>query len=339
MKNNEIKKSKFVRTFIDCIKIKFGQRIPIKVGHLITYRCNLNCSFCYNKTQRGKNKEMNLEQIKSMMAEFAKMGTQIWKIGGGEPLLRPDLQEIIHHGKKLGFVMNIDTNGTLVKQNIEKLKELNNVSISLDGPKDIHDKIRGKGVFDKVDEAIDLLHKIRIKTHLTTVICKENINYIEELVDYAKKKNCYIRLQPVVPINEEAKKETAKDLIKKEVFKRILKLKKDYNHIANSEFDLKRMEKYYEGEINHYQKKCLAGKMYCVISPEGNISPCLFRLTQKWPNGTETSFSEAFKNLKIKYNCDCIFDAYYNMSRLYSLNPRMLLKATRNLKKGRWIYS
>ena len=78
--------------------------------------------------------------------------------------------------------------------------------------------------------------------------------------------------------------------------------------------------------------------MYCVISPEGNVSPCLSKLTEEWPKGTDSNFTKTFKNMKCSYDCDCIFDAYYNMSRLYSLDPKMVINAVRNLSKGRWIY-
>jgi len=93
--------------------------IPLKVTHNITYRCNLNCSFCLLKKRLNKpdSPEMDTSQIKRMMREFKQIGTKFWLFSGGEPLLREDLGELISYAKdKMDFHCGISTNGTLLPE-------------------------------------------------------------------------------------------------------------------------------------------------------------------------------------------------------------------------------
>ena len=107
---------KHFKTAFYCLSAKFGKRIPLKVTHFITDKCNLRCSYCY--INYNKEKEMSTEQIKNMLNEFAKLGTQIYGIAGGEPLVREDIFEVI----KYAFSEDIRKCTHLIK---ETSKEMN----------------------------------------------------------------------------------------------------------------------------------------------------------------------------------------------------------------------
>jgi MoaA/NifB/PqqE/SkfB family radical SAM enzyme len=320
------------------IKVKFGKNTPLRVTHIITNCCNLRCKYCYAESF-VKEQEMNTEEILAMMSEFKKAGTKIWKIGGGEPLLKKDIKRIIEHGKELGFIINIDTNGTLVDKNIEILKNVDNIQISIDGPEEIHDTIRGKGVFSKCMNSIDKLHEIGKVPLINCVLSKHNLDHIEYLVQLAKEKKTFINFQPVVPVTKEAQEELSKELIEKKVFERILELKKSNNHIASSNSSLIKFQEYYSNKIQKYQRNCLAGRIYCIISPQGKIARCIEELGSKTIDGKKEGFINSFNKLSKDYSCDCTFCCYHDLSRVYNLNPKENLKAAYNIFTKKWVYN
>ncbi|TKJ17351.1 hypothetical protein CEE44_02340 [Candidatus Woesearchaeota archaeon B3_Woes] len=323
---------------IAALKVKFNIKVPLRVTYIVTNSCNLRCKYCYADSF-SKKSDMNTCQVKNMMKEFKDLGTKIWKFGGGEPLIRNDIEDLIEYGRKLGFIISIDTNGTLTSKKIHILKKVDNVQISIDGPKKIHDAIRGEGVFNKCIESINILNKIGIKPMINCVISDKNIDYIEEMVLLAKKHNAYINFQTVVPVTNRSKEMISKKLIEKDVFNKIIALKKKYDFIAVSDASLKRFRDYYSGKIKKFQKKCLAGKIYCIVSPSGEVSRCISELGTKKISGLEKGFGKAFKNLSKDYGCDCTFCNYYDLSNLYSLNLKRIIRAYNNLRKGRWIYN
>jgi len=156
---------------------------------MLTEKCNLNCKYCFEKDKNGKNidREKLLDYIKEQ-TNFSFFPF------GGEPMLALDLlikikQEIESMdfaGKKKEEMIRgltaIITNGTLIPQNLEKIKEHGfNCQISMDGPKDIHDKNRvfgnGAGSFDKVMKGLELLAQNNLPFSLHGVINKQSIKY------------------------------------------------------------------------------------------------------------------------------------------------------------------
>jgi MoaA/NifB/PqqE/SkfB family radical SAM enzyme len=320
------------------IKVNSGNPVPLRVTHITTNICNLRCKYCYAESFT-KTKEMPTLEILRMMYQFKKAGTKIWKLGGGEPLLKKDIEKIIIFGKKLGFIMNMDTNGTLVKKNLNVLKRLDNIQISLDGPEQVHDGIRGKGVFKQCMEAFDLLNDVGVKPLINCVISKHNIDHIEYMCNLAKEKNTFINFQPVVPVTKDAQEEFSKEMLDKKIFDKLLELKKTNPHIAVSDASLKQFKAYYEKKIDKFQKNCLAGQIYCIVSPQGQVARCIDELGSKSIDGTKVGFVKAFKQLSKDYSCDCTFCCYYDLSRVYALNPKENLRAACNVMTGKWVYN
>jgi len=98
-------------------------RRPITVNLEITYRCNSNCKYCPTEKLNEKNsqeikKEMTTEQIFSMIDELSGIGMKRLAIGGGEPLLREDIGEIINYAKQKKIFTFISTNGILLPKKL-----------------------------------------------------------------------------------------------------------------------------------------------------------------------------------------------------------------------------
>jgi MoaA/NifB/PqqE/SkfB family radical SAM enzyme len=96
------------------------------LAHIIPMRrCNLDCTYCNEFDDTSK--PVPLEEMKKRLDILAKMGTSIVTISGGEPLMHPELDEIIWHVRKLGMIAGLITNGFFL--NKERIERLNNAGL------------------------------------------------------------------------------------------------------------------------------------------------------------------------------------------------------------------
>jgi radical SAM protein with 4Fe4S-binding SPASM domain len=105
---------------------------------------------------------------------------------GGEVMLRKDFFDILDYFKSIGMEIQIGTNGTLInEENAEKLKSNPNITaitFSIDGTKELHNSIRRTDfAFDNTIHGIKLV-KNKIPTHVVTVLMKDNVNCIHDIV-------------------------------------------------------------------------------------------------------------------------------------------------------------
>jgi MoaA/NifB/PqqE/SkfB family radical SAM enzyme len=106
---------------------------PILVHIIPNRRCNLDCGYC--NEYDDVSKPVPLEEMKKRLDILADMGTSIITISGGEPLMHPELEEIIRHIRKHGMIAGLITNGFLLsKERIRSLNDsgLEHLQISID---------------------------------------------------------------------------------------------------------------------------------------------------------------------------------------------------------------
>lgn len=165
---------------------KGNASLPRNVMFEPTQRCNLKCKMCFqNRARISKAEELSCAQI----TEFFDRNPFLQKITliGGELFCRHDILELIGYLNQSRRDIVICTNGTLIGENeVNTLRQCDNVytvCISLDGPKDVHESIRGvKGSFDKVVSTIKTLVRIFPIT-VNIVIQDENIKHIPDMID------------------------------------------------------------------------------------------------------------------------------------------------------------
>jgi len=87
---------------------------PYRMDLAITYRCNNNCSHCYNDRPRDYP-EISTEQWKKIIDKIWELGIPHIVFTGGEPTLRKDLPELISHAEKNGQITGLNTNGRLLR--------------------------------------------------------------------------------------------------------------------------------------------------------------------------------------------------------------------------------
>jgi len=162
---------------------KFGSKAPLVNTLIIHYGCNLRCKHCSIFSSGidgiGKNK-LSYQEITDDLKLQYKNGARIAYFEGGEPTMWSDngknLGDIIKVAKDIGYKnVGYTTNGMN-----EFFTGSDVIAVSLDGPKEIHDMIRGEGTFDKLMENISKA-EFTGSIYANVVIQKDNIGCIEEV--------------------------------------------------------------------------------------------------------------------------------------------------------------
>ncbi|UCG56732.1 MAG: radical SAM protein [Phycisphaerales bacterium] len=183
---------------------KASDRRPIVVWN-ITRACNLKCVHCYNDSGAGKaSHELSTEQAKAVLDDLAGFSVPSVLFSGGEPLIRPDLFELIAHAVDLGLRAVISTNGTLITADVAKeIKRLgvSYVGISLDGIGPVNDKFRGvSGAFDKAVRGIKSCQNTGVRVGLRLTLTGRNVQDLENLFGFFESEGieraCFYHLVP-----------------------------------------------------------------------------------------------------------------------------------------------
>lgn len=159
---------------------------PVVIWNLIR-RCNLTCKHCYaTSADKDFPGELSTEQVNGVMDNLKSFGVPVLILSGGEPLMRPDIFEISHRAKDMGFYVGLSSNGTLIsEENIQDIVDVgyNYVGISIDGSRETHDKFRRKqGSFDEALNGIRLCHDAGIKVGLRFTLTQDNKQDLPELL-------------------------------------------------------------------------------------------------------------------------------------------------------------
>jgi len=175
---------------------------PILGGIFLTYRCGYRCLMCDLPGRQGRHeaasgREMNTDEIKRVVDEFAALGTSGIGIDGGEPLMRPDLEEIVAYIHGQGMAVSVASNGFLLTA--ERARRLlatgvDNIQVSLDAPlPELHDRIRGvPGAYRQTTQHFRSLVAERnaggFRTRLFLSMCLnlQNYHHAIEMVEHAR---------------------------------------------------------------------------------------------------------------------------------------------------------
>ncbi len=151
-------------------------RIAKKLRVSVTDRCNMRCGYCMPKNNTkwfDTTEVLSFEEIIRLSSIFANLGVEKIRITGGEPLVRPSIENLIKSIAKIRHIKSIGltTNGLLLLERVEALKSsgLNNVNISLDSFKEDRFKmmtgINGLGkVISSIQKAKDAGFDVKIIT-------------------------------------------------------------------------------------------------------------------------------------------------------------------------------
>lgn len=311
-----------------------NRNTPIKVTYFVTYRCNLNCTFC--KRKGTVLKELSLEKAKQIMEWFRNMGTIIWVFNGGEPLLKDGIEKLIEYSKELDFYTCLITNGTLIKSKIKAIKNIDYINVSIDGDRLINDRIRGAGTYEKTLEGLKILSDHKIKTTIMTVINKDNVSNLNHTIQLAEKYKCGVQFQPIAIHPEDKLEDTRNFFPSGKDFSRaidwLIEQKEKGSPIVSSKIYLEKIKKSWPYSQNKI--RCYAGKLHCCITPDGKITPCCGKLSivEVEPNfRLNNSLKCGLKTLPDMSKCqDCFYSGPLELNLSFNLLSPAMFERIKN---------
>jgi radical SAM protein with 4Fe4S-binding SPASM domain len=153
----------------------------------LTVYCNLKCKMC--SVWEVRKHGVPLDLAKELLTDAYKLGARMFIPTGAESFMRKDFVEIVEYAHALGYWhQSIVTNGTMIdEEDLERLSRCPSIklNISIDGPRDILDDLRGEGNFDKsVATARECIRR-GIDVGLSGVILRETLPHVKALIDLA----------------------------------------------------------------------------------------------------------------------------------------------------------
>ncbi|NPV28118.1 MAG: radical SAM protein [Firmicutes bacterium] len=234
----------------------------------ITGRCNLSCSHCY----RGSELPEDFSDFNLLLGYLAKVKPHFITVSGGEPLVLENIFELAKELKKVCRKLLLTTNGTLVREfPREYFKIFDEVQISLDGDESTHDKIRGRGVFEKAVSAACYLKEIVPVSFLCTVNA-DNHHKLDAFVQIAKENGAVAKIARMCGFG----KNNLAPLTDPSIWKDVL-LKAFHAGLPNDDplnfwFNEKKKKSV---KPNKIAGGCTAGIAGVAISPEMDVYPCV----------------------------------------------------------------
>jgi len=162
-----------------------GEKVPIIAGHKLLYRCNLECKMC-PFWRREDEELLRLPDEIRVMDALARAGVSFLGFEGGEPLLRPDLPEILEAAHER-FHTSLVTNGWLLEHRLPELADhLDLLFVSLDGIGETHDRLRG--IPRSFERAVKGMRAAReeVPTVISHTVTRDNLDHAERIVELAK---------------------------------------------------------------------------------------------------------------------------------------------------------
>ena len=187
-----------------CMPTSSRTRKPIVVWN-ITRTCNLRCIHCYADSHAERYPgELSWEQCCAVIDDLADYRVNALLLSGGEPLLHPQLPQLLERATERGLKVTLSTNGTRITPELAKLfKKLGvaYVGISLDGIGPIHDTFRGvPGAFEGAIRGFRLCEEVGQKTGLRLTLTRNNVQSMEQILGFIEQENiqrvCFYHLVP-----------------------------------------------------------------------------------------------------------------------------------------------
>ena len=263
--------------------------VPHVVAWNLTRRCNLECAHCYisagpRETATG---ELDTAECRRIADEILAVNpAPLLILSGGEPLLRPDLEELAEHSASRGATVVVGTNGTLLTdQRIAALKAagVRGVAVSVDSLRPTyHDNFRhGKGALAATTAALERLRAHHLDFIIQTTATKGNRAELAALAAWAAEQeavafNCYFLvatgrgagLSDLAPLEYEA---VLADLARweRQYRGRMMVRAKCAPHFMRHVYTTDP-----DSPVLNYETRCPCGVQYCRITPDGAVTPC-----------------------------------------------------------------
>ena len=264
-------------------------RSPYKITLAVTYKCNLKCEIC-KIWKRAPSPEMDIAAIERVFKSLENLN---WlDLTGGEITLREDILDIVKvilkNSRHLS-IFHVSTNGQfpgtmeLIAKEVQKYPVAPIINVSLDGPREVHDWLRGiPGAYEKSIETFVRLRKLAPgRCFLSCTLSRRNLEYIDIMLENLPKDisgfdftNLHFNLfhsSSHYYNNEEVDGVFGSDLAAIQKYLSLCRKGNLVKVFLENEY-LKELSRYLNGE--RFPVKCQALNATCFIDPSGIIFPC-----------------------------------------------------------------
>ena len=253
---------------------KYKCNIPFIILFDPTSACNLHCKGCW-AAEYGHQQSLTNEEMQSIVSQGKELGTHVYMLTGGEPLIRKDdIIELCRNNKDCVFIAY--TNSTLIDQKLcDDMKEVGNfaLALSIEGSEESNDWRRGEGTYETTLNAMRLLKENHCLFGVSVCYTRKNIEdvtsdeFMHMLIENGAKYSLYFNYMPVGHSAD-------KDLIpspgqREYMYKWLRKTRDSKNGNPIFVMDFQNDAEYVGG--------CIAGgRNYFHINSAGDIEPCVF---------------------------------------------------------------
>ncbi len=259
--------------------------VPYVISWNLTQRCNLRCKHCYIDAGTPMPGELSTDEALHVLDETAEVCREALLIlSGGEPLLRPDLDALVAHAAAPGMMVVLGTNGTLLTVDRAQAlagRGLSGVGISLDSlVPSCHDAFRGvEGAWRAAIQGIEAAQRAGLDVQIQMTLTRDTLPEVPEVIRFSRQAGvrvltifflvCTGRGQDLVDLTPEEYERALQWLVKlppdgvmirprcAPSFRRVLAQTKPDSILLKSDAG-----------------RCMAGKSYCRITPDGKVTPC-----------------------------------------------------------------
>lgn len=239
----------------------------MKIEHVnieVTKICNQSCSYCFNDSSpKSLNKSLSSEEWEKLLAIAKEKGLKSVHLTGGEPFTYKNIIQLIKICQNLDFETSILSNGFKISSYAVKYPEifrrLKLAQISLDSlNEELNNKRRGyKKAYSDAISSIDALNHLGVPIEISMTIDAENINEIDEMIQFANKFKAKLILRPLI----------LKGRNELNIFEDVNEKIKYFEFFQNIEIK----DKFYYVTHLPVNDKSIIQKGYLTILPEGNI--------------------------------------------------------------------
>lgn len=264
----------------------------------LTAACNLSCRYCRASASHEPDQgELDTDEAKRFVESIAPLKPMLI-LSGGEPLLRPDLFQIIRLAVSLGIRVSLASNGTLITSGLaEEIADsgVSRVSISLDGADaTMHDHGRGQGSFERSIRGIENLRG-RVDFQINFTVTQKNQSELIRIFDLAEKLGAAaLHIFFLVPTGRGREEDVITPVRQEEMLRQI-----------EGEMDRRTLEVQVTCAPQYARLKkpghgrgsegCLAGRRFVFVSRKGEVYPCGY-LPLRVGSVREKNFIEIWEN-------------------------------------------
>jgi len=152
----------------------------------LTVRCNLSCEMC--SVWQGQRDGVDQALARDVLASGRRLGATSFVPTGAESFMRRDFLSLLEYAHELGYQrQEVVTNGTLLFKHLDRLAGVPTVRlhVSIDGPEPIHDRLRGKGVYERAVAGVRGAVERGISVGLSGVLMRPTLDTAEHIIDLA----------------------------------------------------------------------------------------------------------------------------------------------------------